>query len=112
MSTEVVVGIASAAVSVVSAVAAGLMTTWSAQRTRRYENLLQAQQRAQSKAEQAAAILRRYREPLLNAAQNLHSRLYTMVEHNALAANLCSGDADLERYARDYTIYVLAEYLC
>ena len=35
-----------------------------------------------------------------------------MVEHNTLAAHLHSGDADLERYARDYTIYVLAEYLC
>jgi hypothetical protein len=112
MSAEVVVGIASATVSVVGAIAAGLMTTWSAQRTRLYENLLQAQQKAQSKAEQAEAILSRYREPLLGAAQNLHSRLYTMVEHDALAVHLHSGDADLERYARDYTIYVLAEYLC
>lgn len=112
MSAEIVVGIAAAAVSVVGAVAAGLMTTWSAQRTRRYEALIEAQQKAQSKAEQAEAVLSRYREPLLAAAQNLHSRLYTMVEHNVLAAHLHCGDPELEHYARDYTIYVLAEYLC
>jgi hypothetical protein len=112
MNAAIVVGIASAAVSVVGAVAAGLMTTWSAQRTRRYEALIEAQQKAQSKAEQAEAVLSRYREPLLVAAQNLHSRLYTMVEHNVLAAQLHSDDPELEHYARNYTIYVLAEYLC
>src|SRR5437764_1486593 len=65
MSAEIVVGVASAAVSVVGAVAAGLMTTWSAQRMRRYEALVEAQQKAKSKAEQAEAVLSRYREPLL-----------------------------------------------
>jgi ABC-type transporter Mla subunit MlaD len=84
MSAEIVVGVASAAVSVVGAVAAGLMTTWSAQRTRRYEALIEAQQKAQSKAEQAEAVISRYREPLLAAAQNLHSRLYNMVENDTL----------------------------
>lgn len=112
MDAEIAVGVGSAVVSVVGAVAAGLMTTWSAQRTRRFENLIAAQQKAQSKAEQAEAILSRYREPLLNAAQNLHSRLYTFVEHNALDSYLHCGDPDLERYARDYTVYLFAEYLC
>ena len=63
------------------AVATGLMTTWSAQRTRRYERLLDAQQRAQDKAEQVEAVLSRYREPLLLAAQNLHSRIYSIVRN-------------------------------
>jgi hypothetical protein len=112
MDAEIAVGVGSAVVSVVGAVAAGLMTTWSAQRTKRFENLIAAQQKAQSKAEQAEAILSRYREPLLNSAQNLHSRLYTIVEHNALDRYLHCGDPDLERYARDYTVYLFAEYLC
>jgi hypothetical protein len=112
MDAEIALGVGSAAVSVVGAVAAGVMTTWSAQRTRRYESLIAAQQKAQSKAKQAEAILSRYREPLLNAVQNLHSRLYTIVEHNVLDSQLHCGDPDLERYARDYTVYVFAEYLC
>lgn len=112
MSTEVVIGVVSATVSVVGAVTAGLMTTWSAQRTRRYESLIEAQQKAESKAEQAEMMLSRYREPLLAAAQNLQSRVYNIVHDHYLAAYLHCGDPDQERYARDYTIYLLADYLC
>jgi hypothetical protein len=61
ISAEIVVGLASVSVSVsvsvVGAVAAGLMTSWSAQRTRRYEALIEAQQKAQTKTEQAEAVL-------------------------------------------------------
>jgi len=112
MNTEVVVGLVSAGVSMLGAVAAGLMATWSTQRTRRYEHLLMAQQKAENKAEQAELVLSRYREPLLLAAQNLHSRLYRIVNNNILATYLHSGEPDMERYTRDYTVYVLAEYLC
>ena len=52
------------------------------------------------------------REPLLLAAQNFHSRLYTLVKNNILATYLHSGDPGMEQYARDYTVYVVAEYLC
>jgi hypothetical protein len=112
MSTQVVVAVVSAVVAVVGAVAAGLMTTWSAQHTRRYESLLEAQQKALSKAEQAEAVLGRYREPLLAAAHSLQSRLYNIVDLSYLDYYLRCGDPDQERYARDYTVYVLAEYLC
>jgi hypothetical protein len=74
--------------------------------------LLDAQQRASDKAEQAEAVLSRYREPLLLAAENLHSRIFSIVNNKVLSNYLHSGDADLERYGRDYTVYVLAEYLC
>jgi hypothetical protein len=112
VSTEVLIGLVSATVSVLGAVAAGLMTTWSAQRTRRFEHMLVAQQREQDKAEQAEAVLSRYREPLLLAAQNLHSRIYMIVKNKILADYLHCGDPELERYGRDYTVYVFAEYLC
>jgi hypothetical protein len=112
VNTDVVVAVISAAVALAGAVVAGLMTTWSAQRTKRYEKLIAAQERAQSKAEQAEAILSRYREPLLAAAHNFQARLYNIVNMSFLAAYLHCGDQDVERYARDYTVYVLAEYLC
>ena len=107
----VVVGLVSAAVSVLGAVATGLMTTWLGRDARRHEHELEALKRARDKAEQAEEILSRYREPLLLAAQNLHSRLFRIVNSNALASLHC-GDADNERYVRDHTVYVIAEYLC
>jgi hypothetical protein len=106
------VGSISAALSLVGAVLTGALATWSTQRTKRYESLLAAQQRALTKAEQAEAILRRYREPLLSATHNLQSRLYNIVNNGYLAAYLRCGDPEQERYARNYTVYVLAEYLC
>jgi hypothetical protein len=108
---SVIVGLVSATVSVQGAVAAGIMTTWSTRAGRRYEHELEGLKRARDKAEQAEEILSRYREPLLLAAQNFHSRLFRIVDNNALASLHC-GDADNERYVRNHTVYVIAEYLC
>jgi hypothetical protein len=57
-------------------------------------------------------VLSRYREPLLGAAHNLQARLYNIVEMDFLASYLNVDDPEVQRYARDYTVYVLAEYLC
>jgi hypothetical protein len=112
MSTEVVVAVTSAVVSLLGAVVAGLMTSWSALRTRRYDKFIADQQKEQSKAEQAEMILSRYREPLMNAAHDLQGRLYNIAKRAYLTKYLHCGDPDSERYARDYTIYALAEYVC
>lgn len=74
--------------------------------------MLDAQQKASDKAEQAEALLSRYREPLLLAAENLHSRIFSIVKNKILLDYLQSSDPDLQRYGREYTVYVLAEYLC
>ena len=42
----------------------------------------------------------------------LQSRLYNIVEQDYLGRYLRCGDPDEERYARDYTLYAFAEYLC
>jgi hypothetical protein len=103
--TQVAVAVTSAVISLLSALTAGLMTSWSAIRTKRFE-------KAQSKAEIAEQILSRYREPLLNAAHDLQGRLYNIVKRGYLANYLRCGDPDLERYAIDYTLYALAQYIC
>src|SRR6185295_5274451 len=51
-------------------------------------------------------------DPLLDAAQALQSRIFNILAQNYLGKFLHCGDADEERYARDYTVFVLAEYLC
>lgn len=107
-----VVSIISAVLSVLGAIVAGVMTTWSARKSSMLEHALAEQRHRESKAEQAQEVLSRYREPLLLAAFNLQTRLHNAVGGDYLPRYLRHEDSDERRYARDYTVYVLAEYLC
>jgi hypothetical protein len=107
-----IVTIVAAALSVLGAVVAGVMTTWSARKASMLQHQLAAERHEATKAEQAQEILSRYREPLLLAAFNLQSRLHNAVGGNYLHIFLDHEDEDERRYARDYTVYVLADYFC
>lgn len=74
--------------------------------------LVEERRHEKSKAEAAREVRSRYREPLLTAAQALQSRLYNMFARGFLARYLSNGDAEQQQNARDYTVYVLAEFLC
>ena len=102
------VGFGSAALALVGAVASGLFSA----RTNKQAHELERQARIETEVAQAEQILEQYRDPLLDAAQTLQSRLYNIVEQNYLGRYLRCGDADEERYARDYTLFAMAEYLC
>jgi hypothetical protein len=106
------ISIASAAISVLGAIVAGVMTTWSNKNSRRFEAALQRQEHEQSKAEQAAQLLSRYREPLLLSANSLQSRIFNVLREDYLPIYLHCGDPEQELYARRFTVYTLAEYLC
>ncbi|SCG39678.1 hypothetical protein GA0070613_0672 [Micromonospora inositola] len=75
------------------------------------EHRLQEQTHQRSKAELAKELFRRYREPLLWAAHSLQSRLFNALSRGFLTTYLRSGDPEEERYVRDNTVYLLAEYL-
>ncbi|WP_144126174.1 hypothetical protein [Catellatospora sichuanensis] len=107
-----IVTVVSAALSVLGAIVAGVMTTWSARRNAMFEHRLAAERHEASKAEQAQEVISRYREPLLLAAFNLQSRLHNAVGGVYLPEYLNHEDEDERRYARDYTVYVLADYFC
>ncbi|MDI1462168.1 hypothetical protein QEZ54_14455 [Catellatospora sp. KI3] len=102
----------SAILSVLGAVVAGVMTTWSAKRATVFEHRLAEQRHLETKAEQAQEVLSRYREPLLLAAFSLQSRLHNAFGGDYFLHFLDHDDDSERRYARDYTVYVLAEYLC
>ncbi|MEV4413811.1 hypothetical protein [Catellatospora sp. NPDC049609] len=106
------VTVISAALSVLGAIVAGVMTTWSARKSSMLEHALAEQRHRESKAEQAQEVISRYREPLLLAAYNLQTRLHNAVGGDYLPNYLHHEDEDERRYARDYTVYILAEYLC
>jgi hypothetical protein len=104
--TGSIVAIASAALSVLAAVIAGVM----ANRSRKLEHALEAQRRRETKAEQTEELISRYREPLLLAANSLQSRLHNGINGQYLHDYLYCGDPEEERYARNFTVYTIAEY--
>jgi hypothetical protein len=106
--TGTLVAIASAALSIIAALISGYM----AQRSSRLEHRLQLERHLQSKAEKTEEIISRYREPLLLAANSLQSRFHNGVGGDYLHTFLHCGDEQQERYARDFTVYAIAEYLC
>lgn len=108
MQPEVFIAIGSAVVSLLSV----LFTTISARRVTVLQYRLEEERHRQTKAELAEQLLSRYREPLLWSAHALQGRLFNAVRPGFLNDFLHCGDPDDERYTRDYTVYVLAEYLC
>jgi hypothetical protein len=102
------VAIGSAGLSIIAAVVSGYM----AQRSSRLEHRLQLERHRETKAEKTEEIISRYREPLLLAANSLQSRFHNAVGADYLHRFLHCGDPDEERYARDFTVYAIAEYLC
>ena len=108
MDTGSIVAIASAALSILAAVISGYM----AQRSSKLEHRLQLERHRESKAEQTEEIISRYREPLLLAANSLQSRFHNAIGGHYLPKFLHCGDPEEERYARNFTVYAIAEYFC
>ena len=108
MDPEGIVGVGSAALSVVGALTAGVM----ANRSARQAHELERQKERETQREIAERILQQYRDPLLDAAHTLQGRLFNIMAQDFLGAYLNHPDPDERRYARDYTVYAIAEYLC
>ena len=108
MDTEAIIGLGSAGLALAGAVASGLFSG----RTNRQAHELERQRRIETEVEAAERILEQYRDPLLDAAQNLQSRLYNIVDQDYFGRYLHCGDPAEESYAREYTLFAIAEYLC
>jgi hypothetical protein len=109
MDPEVLVGAASAALALLSAIASGLM----ANRSARLAHELARRGRKEDAAEEAERILQLYRDPLLDAAHTLQGRLYNILAQHFLTRFYTDDVDERERqYARDYTVFAIAEYLC
>jgi hypothetical protein len=108
VSTELIVAAASAVLSLAS----GLFSARASRRTKQLEYQIERQRKQDDAAASAERILHQYRDPLLDAAQTLQSRSANIVTNNYLGRFLHCGIPDEERYARDYTVYAFAEYMC
>jgi hypothetical protein len=108
LSSDTIVALGSTLLAIVSAIVSSVGATRAARQAQELEREL----RRESAAEAAKRILNQYRDPLLDAAQTLQSRLGNIVKGQYLVKYLHCGDPVEERYARDFTVYAVAEYLC
>jgi len=109
MEPEVIVGLGSAGLALLAAIISGLM----ANRSLRLVHKLGRQQKHEDAAEEAERILHMYRDPLLDAAHTLQGRLYNIVAQGFLDKAFAEdADEQERRYARDYTVFAISEYLC
>src|SRR5258705_7337661 len=105
---ELIVGAASAVFSL----GAGLFSARANRRAKEFEYQLEKQRKYDDAAAVAERILHQYRDPLLDAAQTLQSRTANIVANDYLGKFLHCGLSEEERYARDYTVFAFAEYMC
>lgn len=97
--------------AIVLALLAGALSLFNSVYTTRLANRLEEERRAKSKAELLAELMARYRDPLLQAAFDLQSRIYNIVRQGFLQTHYRNGTDSTREYARENTLYVLADYL-
>ncbi len=107
MSTDIVIALISGAVSIG---AAGI-AVMSSRSVARLESQLVERRHERTKQEQADELRSRYRDPLMNAAFDLQSRLGNIVGNTFLVRYARAPDEASRQYAPLSTMYVLAEYL-
>ena len=97
--------------AIVLALLAGALSLFNSVYTTRLASRLQEEQRVKTKAELLGELMARYRDPLLQAAFDLQSRVYNIVQQGFLQTHYCNGTEITKEYARENTLYVLADYL-
>ena len=97
--------------AIVLALLAGALSLLNSVYTTRLANRLEEERRAKTKAELLADLMARYRDPLLQAAFDLQSRIYNIVQQGFLQTHYCNGSDSTREYARENTLFVLADYL-
>jgi hypothetical protein len=108
LTPELVIAIISAVLSLAS----GAFSARASRRAKQFELEIERRKRHEDAAETAERILRLYRDPLLDAANTLQGRFFNIVGQNYLGRFLNHNDPGERQYARDYTVYAIAEYLC
>lgn len=71
-----------------------------------------AQQQAQSRENIALALLRTYQDSLLQAAQDLQSKLFNILRLHLLRNFYFDGSFSEKEYSVENTLHVVAGYLC
>ncbi|MBW4528538.1 MAG: hypothetical protein KME18_25780 [Phormidium tanganyikae FI6-MK23] len=106
MKPEVITAIIAAIVAVTSAV----ISIYGQNRITRLTDRLTKQREVESREAQTAALMSKYRDPLLRSAIDLQSRLYN-IHQNRFLERFYHRSPSSQSYAINNTLYVVAEYL-
>lgn len=107
MSTEMIIAFVSAGV----ALAGASTSVWGQFRIARLRVEMEERRETKRKAEQAEAVLSRYREPMLGSAFELQSRIFNFLKLNLLNDFYRNGNDREKTYAVENSVYVIAQYL-
>jgi hypothetical protein len=111
MDIKASIAFASACIAVVGAVLTSLLSARQAKRHAELADSFERQRAERQRLEERQDLMRRFRDPLLWAAFDLQSRIFNMVAQGFLQVYLANGTRDEKKYARNNTMFVLAEYL-
>jgi hypothetical protein len=101
-----VVAIIAAVVSVSSAI----LSLYGQRRIAILQDQLTREREQQSSKAKAEALLAKYRDPLLRAAQSMQTRFFNIVQLGFLRVYYNKSERD-KKYAKTHTLYAIAEYL-
>ncbi|BAZ48620.1 hypothetical protein NIES4103_12280 [Nostoc sp. NIES-4103] len=105
MKPEIITAIIAAIVAVISAI----VSIYGQMRVARLSDRLAKQREAQSREAQTAALMSKYRDPLLRCAIDLQSRLFN-IRQNRVLENFDQRCLSEQDYLINNTLYVFAEY--
>jgi hypothetical protein len=107
MKTELIVAIISAVVALSSAAVA----IFGQLKSTRLQADLEELRTAETRRFESERAVAKFREPLANAAYDLQSRLFNILERNLLQRYVKGGNERTRSYVIDNTTYVIAQYL-
>jgi hypothetical protein len=110
MSVQVTVAVIAAVVALLSALFSAKAARSTAVLQARLQGELEERRERTDKAARLEQVMSRYRDPLLNAAFDLQSRIYNLIAHGYWK-KIRSGDEDERSYAVTSTLFVMAQYL-
>jgi hypothetical protein len=110
MTVQVTVAVISAVVALLAALLSTRTASSTAVLQARLQSELEERRERSDKASRLEQVMSRYRDPLLNAAFDLQSRIYNLIAGNFWV--YIRGDDEEERsYAVKSTLFVIAQYL-
>jgi phosphoglycerate-specific signal transduction histidine kinase len=104
------IDLAVALVSGVIALIAAALAIWGQMKAAHVASQLESLRLAEQRRFEKETTIARYREPLAQAAYDLQSRIYNIVQRNFLQRYLTNGNDRERAYAVNNTVFVLAQY--
>jgi hypothetical protein len=99
-----------ALISGLVAICSVLLSSYTAIKATRMQHELELRRSRLDRGTAAEEVLSRFRDPLLRASIDLQGRIYSIVATDYIRRHIKSDDPELARYAKNSTLFRLAEY--